>query len=214
MTISFFCSMLLSYRTTLSEISLLPSIDFANDISELIYPRGIPLNSRTEDGVPRPSQFGIPTTHWEDTRIETSDGETLACYYLRPEVPSKLRKTTVLMFHGNAGNIGHRVPIAQAIGRSNGCAVLMAEYRGYGLSTGTPDEKGLKLDAQSCLDWIRDHPETRDSNIVVFGHQKDDSFCLSTCKISCPAVSSDMVVRDGLTIDNRRSHLVHQRPAR
>lgn len=75
----------------------------------------------------------------------------------------------MLMFHGNAGNIGHRVPIAKYLGESLGCNCLMLEYRGYGASTGTPDEKGLMIDAQTGLDWIRTSKETKDNKIVVYG---------------------------------------------
>ena len=50
-----------------------------------------------------------------------------------------------------------------------GCNVLMLEYRGYGYSTGTPDEAGLKIDAQTGLDYIRERIETSDTKIVVYG---------------------------------------------
>lgn len=117
--------------------------------------------------MPKPSQFGLE--HWEDLRLPTPDGETLAAYLIRPRNRRRAKKITVLMFHGNAGNIGHRVPIAGELEKKIGCNVLMLEYRGYGLSTGTPDEKGLKIDAQTGLDWIRKTPETRDTNIVIYG---------------------------------------------
>lgn len=73
------------------------------------------------------------------------------------------------MFHGNAGNIGHRVPIAKILEENSGCSVLMLEYRGYGMSTGTPNEKGLMIDAQTGLDWIRNSKETKENKIVVYG---------------------------------------------
>lgn len=73
------------------------------------------------------------------------------------------------MFHGNAGNIGHRVPIAKVLEETLGCNVLMVEYRGYGLSTGSPDETGLKVDAQTGLDYIRERAETKDTRIVIHG---------------------------------------------
>lgn len=73
------------------------------------------------------------------------------------------------MFHGNAGNIGHRIPIAKIIQEVVGCNVLMLEYRGYGMSTGVPDEAGLKIDAQTGLDYIRQRAETRGTKIVVYG---------------------------------------------
>ena len=73
------------------------------------------------------------------------------------------------MFHGNAGNIGHRVPIAKILEENSGCNVFMLEYRGYGLSTGTPDEEGLMVDAQTALDYIRQKKETRGGKIIVYG---------------------------------------------
>jgi abhydrolase domain-containing protein 13 len=73
------------------------------------------------------------------------------------------------MFHGNAGNIGHRIPIAKMLVEVLDCNVLMLEYRGYGLSTGVPDEQGLKTDAQTGLNYIRQRAETKDTRIVVYG---------------------------------------------
>lgn len=73
------------------------------------------------------------------------------------------------MFHGNAGNIGHRVPIAKVLESSLGCNVLMLQYRGYGHSTGMPDEKGLMVDGQTGLEYIRQREELRKNKIVVYG---------------------------------------------
>ncbi|OQE25541.1 hypothetical protein PENSTE_c006G00381 [Penicillium steckii] len=133
--------------------------------NELIYPRNIPVDARTN--VPSPRQFGIKD--FEDLQIPTPDGQSLHALFLRPPLGRRQRNLTVLMFHGNAGNIGHRVPIAKALQDSLHCNVFMLEYRGYGLSTGTPDEAGLKIDAQTALDYLRQRPETRDTKIVVYG---------------------------------------------
>ena len=45
----------------------------------------------------------------------------------------------------------------------------MLEYRGYGLSTGTADEAGIMIDAQTAYDYLRKSAETRDNDIVIFG---------------------------------------------
>lgn len=73
------------------------------------------------------------------------------------------------MFHGNAGNIGHRIPIARVLEENSGCNILMLEYRGYGLSSGTPNEEGLIIDAQAGLDYIRHHKRTQGGKIIVYG---------------------------------------------
>ncbi|KAI1172466.1 alpha/beta-hydrolase [Nemania sp. FL0916] len=131
----------------------------------LIYPSHLPANARTE--VPRPSQFGLKD--FEELVIPTNDGEKLSAFYIRGPKRSRLANCTVLMFHGNAGNIGHRLPIARKLISTIGCNVFMLEYRGYGLSTGEPDEKGITLDAQTALNYLRSRAETRSHKLIVYG---------------------------------------------
>lgn len=134
--------------------------------NSIIYPSGL-LNSRTE--VPQPSQYKISPDVSESLYLTTPDNETLHAYYLRPPNVSLQKNVTVLMFHGNAGNIGHRLPIAKVLSESLGCHVLMLEYRGYGLSTGAPDESGLNVDSQTALDFVRSHPDMSKTKIVIYG---------------------------------------------
>jgi predicted alpha/beta-fold hydrolase len=131
----------------------------------LIYPSNIPANSRSD--VPKPSDFGI--SNFEELYIPTDDGEKLSAFYIRGPRGHKNSNITILMFHGNAGNIGHRLPIARMIINYIGCNVFMLEYRGYGSSTGQPDESGLNIDAQTGLNYLRQRAETRDHKLMVYG---------------------------------------------
>lgn len=131
----------------------------------LIYPSHMPPNSRTD--IPRPTQFGIKD--FEELVIPTDDGEKLSAYYIRGPRGGKNSDITILMFHGNAGNIGHRLPIARVFINMIGCNVFMLEYRGYGASTGEPDEAGLGIDAQTGLNYLRERAETRNHRYVVYG---------------------------------------------
>ncbi|KAK4461281.1 protein bem46 [Cladorrhinum samala] len=131
----------------------------------LIYPSHIPANARTD--VPRPSQYHFKD--YEELIIPTNDGEKLSAFYIRGPRGGTNSNVTVLMFHGNAGNIGHRLPIARMMIAATGCNVFMLEYRGYGISTGAPDESGLNMDAQTALDYLRDRAETRNHKYIVYG---------------------------------------------
>ncbi|KAH6606506.1 bem46 [Trichoderma cornu-damae] len=142
--------------------STLPSYQI---IAALIYPSHMPPNSRTD--IPRPTQFGIKD--FEELVIPTDDGEKLSAYYIRGPRSGKNSDITILMFHGNAGNIGHRLPIARVFINMIGCNVFMLEYRGYGASTGEPDESGLGIDAQTGLNYLRERAETRNHRFVVYG---------------------------------------------
>lgn len=131
----------------------------------MIYPSGVPANSRT--ALQRPGQLGI--TDYEELMIPTPDGEVLSAFYIRAPNKAQSNDITVLMLHGNAGNIGHRLPIARVLMELVNCNIFMLEYRGYGLSTGSPGESGLVIDAQTALDYIKQRAETRDTRIVVYG---------------------------------------------
>ncbi|KAB8336689.1 hypothetical protein FH972_021000 [Carpinus fangiana] len=141
--------------------------------NELIYPRNIPSGARTE--VPRPADFPeYDNMHdAEEHFIPTPDGEVLHGYLLKPGNKSAYGRNndsiTILMFHGNAGNIGHRLPVAGVMDINVRCNILMLEYRGYGKSTGTPDEKGLNIDAQAGLDFIRNRQDLHKTKIIVYG---------------------------------------------
>ncbi|KAF1344054.1 alpha/beta hydrolase BEM46/Esterase/lipase/thioesterase [Delphinella strobiligena] len=133
--------------------------------NELIYPRNIPSGARTE--VPRPARFGLVDS--EELSLATPDGETLSAFLIKPENKSHARNITVMMFHGNAGNIGHRLPIARVLANDLYCNVLMLQYRGYGLSTGNPNEQGITIDAQTGLDYIRQREDLKNTRIVLYG---------------------------------------------
>lgn len=141
--------------------------------NEIIYPRSMPPGARTT--VPRPRDFpeydlGESS---EELTIETADGEKLSAFLLLAKgmttYAKRAREVTIIMFHGNAGNIGHRLPIAGVLRMNFPCNILMLEYRGYGLSTGTPNEKGLNIDAQAGLDYIRTRKDLANTKIVLYG---------------------------------------------
>lgn len=101
---------------------------------------------------------------YEDVSIETADGEQLHGWF----VPTLDRRATVLFFHGNAGNISHRLQ-SLLIFNQLGLDVLMVDYRGYGQSSGEPDEAGTYLDAQAAWDYLVDQRQVAAGEIVVFG---------------------------------------------
>ncbi|GAB7353266.1 hypothetical protein MBLNU459_g3773t1 [Dothideomycetes sp. NU459] len=143
--------------------------------NEIIYPRSLPSGARTE--VPRPPQFGL--TNYEQLSLPTPDGETLSAFLIKPENVSQAAGVTIMMFHGNAGNIGHRLPIAKVLVNDLGCNVLMVQYRGYGLSTGNPNEKGLKVDAQTGLDYFRQRDDLKRTKLVIYGQSLGGAVSIS-----------------------------------
>ncbi|KAL7557449.1 hypothetical protein ACA910_001454 [Epithemia clementina (nom. ined.)] len=113
-------------------------------------------NSQNPQGLRSPTERGVQ--HWFNVRIPTTDGIRIHAWYLLHPValqqPSR-KLPTLIFFHGNAGNIGLRLPNAIQMMQHLNCHVLLVEYRGYGDSDDkSPTEQGLKLDAQAAYEWI------------------------------------------------------------
>ena len=111
--------------------------------------------------VQTPEQWGL---EYEDVFLESEDGVRLHGWYI-PQSGSKL---TLLFFHGNAGNISHRGASVEIFHRL-GLNLFIFDYRGYGKSQGTPDEKGLYKDARAAWRYLIDERGFEPKDIIVFG---------------------------------------------
>ena len=75
---------------------------------------------------------------------------------------------TVLFFHGNGGNISHRLE-SLAFFHRLGLSVFIIDYRGYGKSTGKASVAHTKEDARAAWDWLILSKGTTPSDIIIFG---------------------------------------------
>jgi len=108
-----------------------------------------------------PERVGLD---YRDVRLETVDGETLHGWWL----PHGNARAALLFFHGNAGNISHRLESLE-IFHDLAVSVLIVDYRGYGRSSGKPSEPGLHRDADAAWNWLTGEQGVAGENIVVFG---------------------------------------------
>lgn len=83
-------------------------------------------------------------------------------------VPSGVRAPAILYFHGNAELIDNNIGLAESYAAA-GYHVLLAEYRGYGRSTGEPDISALPADARAFYDRLAAMPQVDRDRIVVLG---------------------------------------------
>jgi uncharacterized protein len=125
--------------------------------SRLIHLPGIPGRELTAS----PSDIGLD---YEDVHIATADGLQLHAWY----VPAVEERGVVLFFHGNAGNISHRLD-SIALFNELGLSVLIPDYRGYGRSEGRPSEAGLYRDADAALAYLIDQRGVSPERLIVFG---------------------------------------------
>jgi uncharacterized protein len=99
-----------------------------------------------------------------DCWMTTEDGVKLHGWFL----PADSAIATLVMSHGNAGNISNRYALMAAL-RQNGFNVLMFDYRGYGRSDGTPSEEGIYIDGRTAFDYAAKLPQVDSQKIVLWG---------------------------------------------
>ena len=101
---------------------------------------------------------------YQDVSFYTEDNIKLHAWF----IPNKKAKATLLFFHGNAGNISHRLDSIK-IFHDLGLNVLIVDYRGYGKSAGEITEKGFYRDAEAAWNHLVDVRDIGEENIIIFG---------------------------------------------
>jgi uncharacterized protein len=125
--------------------------------AHLLYLPGIPSRRIAAT----PSDVGLA---YVPETIPTADGLHLQGWW----VPAQDARATLLFFHGNAGNISHRIDSLQIFHRL-GLSTFIFDYRGYGQSEGTPSEQGTYEDAEAAWAHLTGERGVAASQIVVFG---------------------------------------------
>ena len=100
---------------------------------------------------------------FEDVSIETTDGVTLHGWFIAGQ-----SSRVLLFFHGNAGNISHRLDSIRQF-RNLGLSVLIIDYRGYGQSGGKNTESGLYRDADAAWRHLVEDRGLSASDVILFG---------------------------------------------
>jgi len=114
------------------------------------------------EGIWNPSSINVQV---EDIFFQAKDGTKLHGWY----IPSANAKATLLWFHGNAGNLTHRLENIQQLQPLN-INIFIFDYRGYGKSEGKPSEAGIYQDSQAAYDFlIQEKNVVPAENLFLFG---------------------------------------------
>lgn len=93
-----------------------------------------------------PAALGLS---FENVALPVNGGATVAAWF----VPAASARGTVLVCHGNGGNIGDRLHIIQRF-HALGLNVFIFDYRGYGQSQGAPSEQNTYADALAAWQYL------------------------------------------------------------
>ena len=129
-----------------------------------------------------PGDVGLP---FNDVFFTSSDGVQLHGWF----VPHPKAKTTLLWFHGNAGNISHRLENIRLLHDKVRINIFIFDYRGYGRSEGRASEEGTYRDGEAAVQHLHSRKDVDPKRIVFFGRSLG------------AAVAADLATRaDGLAL--------------
>ncbi len=101
---------------------------------------------------------------YEDIYFKTEDDVELNAWF----IPVEGARKTLLFFHGNGGNISHRLDSLK-IFHELGLSVFIIDYRGYGQSQGTTSEQGTYRDAEAAWQYLTESRGIPGKDIIIFG---------------------------------------------
>jgi fermentation-respiration switch protein FrsA (DUF1100 family) len=101
---------------------------------------------------------------YEDVRLRTEDRVQLHGWF----IPAAQPRGTLLFFHGNAGNISHRLDSIRIFHELE-LSVFIFDYRGYGQSKGSPSEAGTQRDAIAAWRYLTEQRGVPPRQVVLFG---------------------------------------------
>ena len=122
-----------------------------------------------------PSHVGLA---FENVWLTADDGVKIHAWFIHGDRADAGRvrepRMVMLLAHGNGGNISSRLDQYREFAtRFPNVDVFALEYRGYGLSEGSPSEDGIALDALAARRWIDERiaadGSMQDARIVYFG---------------------------------------------
>ncbi len=131
---------------------------------------------------PLPAESVLPGA--EDVSFATGDGLVLKGYFV-PALTGE-NHSAVVVFNGNAGHRGYRIPLAEALSR-RGLAVLLFDYRGYGGNPGNPSELGLIEDARAAVKYLTSRRDIHPDRIVYFGESLGAAVAVALAVERAPA---------------------------
>lgn len=102
--------------------------------------------------------------HIQDHWFTTEDGVRLNGWFM----PNDSGLGTLVVSHGNAGNISHRIDRLIRFKRA-GFSVFLYDYRGYGRSDGSPTEEGIYRDGLAAFDYASKLPDVDPARMIIFG---------------------------------------------
>ncbi|MFZ2959888.1 MAG: alpha/beta hydrolase [Candidatus Ozemobacteraceae bacterium] len=96
--------------------------------------------------------------------------------------PNQASRPVLLYSHGNGGNLGHRLGRLLEGFSQLPIDVFLYDYRGYGLSSGSPTVAGVISDAEGAAKWLREVKGIPSEQLILYGESLGTGVAVSLAK--------------------------------
>jgi fermentation-respiration switch protein FrsA (DUF1100 family) len=97
-------------------------------------------------------------------KVRAADGNDIAVLH----VPNPAARFTIWFFHGNAEALGDLDATVRLL-RDAGFAVVAFDYPGYGVSSGTPNERSVYESARAARQHLRETLKVPAARTIIYG---------------------------------------------
>jgi fermentation-respiration switch protein FrsA (DUF1100 family) len=113
-----------------------------------------------------PAAYGLP---YEEVWFGGPDGRTLHGWYIPQSESGDAPGSLFMWFHGNAGNIAHRLPQLRLLYERVGGSHFLFDYQGFGKSRGKPTIPGILADGRDAVAVMQVRGWATGKRVVYFG---------------------------------------------
>jgi len=120
--------------------------------------------------------FPVPPKEWSEAALlarpdllylETEHGDRIPAVHIKRGASGTDR--VILYSHGNAEDLGQRLPYLDLMAQICASDVFAYEYCGYGLSEGEPSEENCILAIDAAYDYLTEQAGFHPHRVIVFG---------------------------------------------
>lgn len=135
--------------------------------------------------------------NYENIYIKSSNENKINAAFFKPKGTVI---GTILLLHGNAGNISDYTQMARLFSQ-NGFQLLIIDYQGFGRSEGKPSHDALIDDATAALNYLTKREDVKNTKIIVLGLSIGGHLAVTITKQNQDKIAA-MVIEGAFTSHN------------
>ena len=125
-----------------------------------------------------PQEFGL---NYDDVYFSSSNGSKLNGLFF----PADRAKVTLILFHGNAENVGDRLDYIKIL-HDLSVNVFSFDYQGYGKSEGKPLENRTYDDGLAAYNYVKSRVDVEENYIAFLGRSLGGAVAIElAAKVNC-----------------------------